>query len=60
MEGLVELTTPVLSNTGTDRGLPISCFGIDVDSIYDIGKKNLELMLLLKTWWWSWYWYQSD
>ena len=35
------------SNTGTDRGLPISCFGIDVtDSIYDIGSKNLELMLI--------------
>jgi ribonucleoside-diphosphate reductase alpha chain len=39
----------VLSNTGTDRGLPISCFGIDVaDSIYDIGSKNLEMMLLAK------------
>ena len=34
---------------GTDRGLPISCFGIDVaDSIYDIGSKNLEMMLLAK------------
>lgn len=43
------LATPVLSNTGTDRGLPISCFGIDVgDSIYEIGNKNLELMLLAK------------
>jgi ribonucleoside-diphosphate reductase alpha chain len=43
------LATPVLSNTGTDRGLPISCFGIDVgDSIYEIGSKNLELMLLAK------------
>ena len=47
MERLVKLhKTPVLSNTGSDRGLPISCFGIDVgDSIYEIGKKNLELML---------------
>ena len=46
-KGWLNLATPVLSNTGTDRGLPISCFGIDVaDSIYDIGKKNLELMLL--------------
>ena len=36
-------------NTGTDRGLPISCFGIDVaDSIQDIGQKNLEMMLLAK------------
>ncbi len=43
------LATPVLSNTGTDRGLPISCFGIDVgDSVYEIGNKNLELMLLAK------------
>ena len=47
--GWLNLATPVLSNTGTDRGLPISCFGIDVaDSIYDIGAKNLELMLLAK------------
>jgi ribonucleoside-diphosphate reductase alpha chain len=47
--GWLNLATPVLSNTGTDRGLPISCFGIDVaDSIFDIGNKNLELMLLAK------------
>jgi ribonucleoside-diphosphate reductase alpha chain len=48
-KGWINLATPVLSNTGTDRGLPISCFGIDVaDSIFDIGSKNLELMLLAK------------
>ena len=48
-KGWLNLATPVLSNTGTDRGLPISCFGIDVaDSIFDIGAKNLELMLLAK------------
>ena len=47
--GWLCLASPVLSNTGTDRGLPISCFGIDVaDSIQDIGKKNLEMMLLAK------------
>jgi len=47
--GWLCLATPVLSNTGTDRGLPISCFGIDVaDSIQDIGTKNLEMMLLAK------------
>jgi ribonucleoside-diphosphate reductase alpha chain len=47
--GWLNLATPVLSNTGTDRGLPISCFGIDVaDSIQDIGSKNLEMMLLAK------------
>ena len=48
-KGWLNLATPVLSNTGTERGLPISCFGIDVaDSIQDIGKKNLEMMLLAK------------
>ena len=47
--GWLCLASPVLSNTGSDRGLPISCFGIDVaDSIYDIGSKNLEMMLLAK------------
>jgi ribonucleoside-diphosphate reductase alpha chain len=48
-QGWLCLASPVLSNTGTDRGLPISCFGIDVgDSIYEIGRKNLEMMLLAK------------
>jgi len=48
-KGWLNLATPVLSNTGTERGLPISCFGIDVaDSIADIGGKNLEMMLLAK------------
>ena len=48
-KGWLCLASPVLSNTGTDRGLPISCFGIDVaDSIQDIGQKNLEMMLLAK------------
>ena len=47
--GWLNLASPVLSNTGTDRGLPISCFGIDVgDSIQEIGTKNLEMMLLAK------------
>jgi ribonucleoside-diphosphate reductase alpha chain len=47
--GWLCLASPVLSNTGTDRGLPISCFGIDVgDSIQEIGAKNLEMMLLAK------------
>ena len=47
--GWLCLASPVLSNMGTDRGFPISCFGIDVaDSIYDIGQKNLEMMLLAK------------
>ena len=47
--GWLCLASPVLSYMGTDRGFPISCFGIDVaDSIYDIGNKNLEMMLLAK------------
>jgi hypothetical protein len=53
--GWLNLATPVLSNTGTDRGLPISCFGIDVgDSIQEIGMKNLEMMFTRQTWWWCW------
>jgi ribonucleoside-diphosphate reductase alpha chain len=48
-KGWLNLATPVLSNTGTERGLPISCFGIDVaDSVLDIGSKNLEMMILAK------------
>lgn len=48
-KGWLALATPVLSNTGSERGLPISCFGIDVaDSVQDIGQKNLEMMLLAK------------
>ena len=38
-KGWLCLASPVLSNTGTDRGLPISGVGSDVaDSIKDIGK----------------------
>ena len=45
--GWLGLASPVLSNTGTDRGLPISCFGIDTpDSIRGIGLTNAELMKL--------------
>ena len=41
------LASPVLSNMGTERGMPISCFGIDVeDSIEGIGNSNSELMRL--------------
>ena len=48
-KGWLCLASPVLSNTGSDRGLPISCFGIHVAySIQDIGNKNLEMMLLAK------------
>ena len=48
-KGWLNLASPVLSNTRSERGLPISCFVVDVaDSIQDIGAKNLELMLLAK------------
>ena len=41
------LASPVLSNMGTERGLPISCYGIDVDdSIEGIASSNSELMKL--------------
>jgi ribonucleoside-diphosphate reductase alpha chain len=45
--GWIGLASPVISNTGTDRGLPISCFGVDTpDSIRGIGLTNAELMKL--------------
>jgi ribonucleoside-diphosphate reductase alpha chain len=45
--GWLGLASPVLSNMGTDRGLPISCFGVDTpDSVRGIGLTNAELMKL--------------
>lgn len=45
--GWLGLASPVLSNMGTDRGMPISCFGVDTpDSIRGIGLTNAELMKL--------------
>jgi ribonucleoside-diphosphate reductase alpha chain len=45
--GWIGLASPVLSNMGTERGLPISCFGVDTpDSIRGIGLTNAELMKL--------------
>ena len=35
-KGWLCLASPVLSNTGLERGLPISCFGIDVQIVYMI------------------------
>ena len=41
------LASPVISNLGTERGLPISCFTIHVgDSIEGIADSNSELMRL--------------
>lgn len=42
-------STPVMANFGTEYNLPISCFGSVVgDSMYDIGRKNLEMLILSK------------
>jgi len=41
-------STPVMSNFGTNRGLPISCFGGYIgDSMYDIYRKNLEMAIFI-------------
>ena len=46
-KGWLGLSSPVISNMGTDRGLPISCFGVDTpDSVRGIGLTNAELMKL--------------
>lgn len=45
-EGILSAATPVLANTGTDRGLPVSCQGSYIgDSIRDIydAKKQLAI-----------------
>lgn len=43
------LASPVLSNSGTERGLPISCNSIHIaDSVSNIFKKNTELAMLTK------------
>lgn len=42
-------STPVMANMGTEIACPISCFsGYVGDSIYDIGRKNAEMMMLSK------------
>lgn len=54
-KGWLCLASPVLSNVGAfndkgkARGLSISCYGLTVpDSIYGIGVKNLEMMVMAK------------
>ena len=43
------LASPIWSNAGTERGLPISCNSIHIaDSVHDIFKKNMELAMLSK------------
>lgn len=42
-------STPVMSNFGTNKGLPISCFSGRVDDdMYEIGRKELEMRMLSK------------
>lgn len=47
--GWLSPSTPVLSNTGTDRGLPVSCSGSIIgDSVYDFYAARLEAAVLTK------------
>lgn len=47
--GHLAASTPVASNTGTNKGLPVSCSGQYVgDSIYDFYSNQLEAALLTK------------
>ena len=48
-EGLICLASPILSNMGTDRGLPISCFGQMVgDDMFQILNTLQEFAMLSK------------
>lgn len=48
-EGWLIPSTPVMSNFGTSKGLPISCFAGHVgDDMYEIARKNTEIMILSK------------
>ncbi len=47
MDGHAYLATPVLGNTGTDRGMPVSCSGTYVgDSVYDFYDEIKECAVL--------------
>lgn len=48
-EGYIGLSSPVWSNFGRKRGLPISCFNSHFsDSILDFKKKDLEIAIMSK------------
>lgn len=48
-KGFFSLASPVWSNFGLDRGLPISCYGIDIqDSTDDILRATAEIGMLTK------------
>ncbi len=43
-KGWYSLATPIWLNFGLDRGLPISCYGIDIqDDTYDILRASAEI-----------------
>lgn len=48
--GLVGLASPIIMNLGTDRGLPISCFGINLDDRMEdiMGRGPGELAMMSK------------
>ena len=48
--GMVGAASPIMMNLGTDRGLPISCFGINIqDAMEDImGRGPGELAMMSK------------
>jgi len=48
-KGFYSLSTPVWMNFGLDRGLPISCYGIDIqDDTFDILRSTAEIGALTK------------
>jgi ribonucleoside-diphosphate reductase alpha chain len=48
-KGWLSVSTPILANMGTNRGLPVSCSGQYIgDSIYDIYSSKLETAILTK------------
>lgn len=48
-KGWLSPSTPVLANTGTSRGMPVSCAGNSVaDNLYDIYYSKLETAMLTK------------
>jgi len=51
--------TPVLSNGGTRRGLPISCFLNYVDDSRERDNRTLHRKCLPIIIWW-WYWWQLE
>jgi ribonucleoside-diphosphate reductase alpha chain len=48
-DGILSPSTPVLANTGTNRGMSVSCSGGKIgDSVYDFYKHKLEVAMLTK------------